>query len=43
MKEGEALGIVDLNKTSDTVSHDVLISKLGKYDLDETGTRGVKK
>lgn len=43
MKEGEALGIVDLNKTFDTVSHDVLISKLGKYDLDETGTRGVKK
>lgn len=43
VKEGEALGIVDLNKTFDTVSHDVLISKLGKYDLDETGTRGVKK
>lgn len=41
--EGEATGIFDLNKAFDTISHDILISKLGKYSLNEIGMRGVKK
>lgn len=43
VNEGTATGIFDLNKAFDTISHDILIRKLGKCCLDETGLRGVKK
>lgn len=43
VSEGEATGIFDLNKAFDTISHDILISKLGKCSLNEIGMRGVKK
>lgn len=41
--EGEATGIFDQNKAFDTISHDILVSKLGKYSLNEIGMRGMKK
>lgn len=43
MSEGEATGIFDLNKAFDTISHDILISKLGKYSLNKIGMTGLKK
>lgn len=43
VSEGQATGIFDLNKAFDAISHDILISRLGKYSLNEIGTRGVKK
>lgn len=42
MSEGGATGIFDLNKAFDTISHDILISKPGKYSRNEIGMRGVK-
>lgn len=42
MGEGGATGIFDLNEAFDTISHDILISKPGKYSRNEIGMRGVK-
>jgi len=43
VNEWETLGVFDLNEAFDTTSHDVLISKLGKYYPDEIGMREVNK